>query len=90
VDADSFSDFARSGCGNSEYYRGGVTAVSEGWREIDAISYALRCCGLSGRLSQIEDQNARLGHFFDCVAQPFAARAGVLHAAVGHVVNAER
>ena len=41
------------------------------------------------KLRQPHDEDARLGHFLDGVAQAFASRSGVLHAAVGHVVDPE-
>ena len=43
----------------------------------------------SKRLPEIHHQQFWLGHFLDRVAQALAAEAGVLHAAIGHLVDAE-
>ncbi len=40
--------------------------------------------------AQVHDHEFGLGHLFDGIAQPFAAKAGIFDAAVGHVIDAER
>src|SRR6266849_3676012 len=39
--------------------------------------------------SGVDGKEARFGHFFNRVAQAFAPQAGVLHAAVRHVIDPE-
>ena len=39
--------------------------------------------------TQIHDQQFRFGHLLNCVAQPFAPKAGIFDSAIGHVVDAE-
>jgi hypothetical protein len=41
-------------------------------------------------LPQIHDQQSGFGHFFDRIAQSFAAEAGVFYSTVRHLVDAER
>src|SRR6266496_5008667 len=42
------------------------------------------------RSPEIHYQQLGFGHFFDGVTEAFAAKAGILYAAVGHVIDAER
>src|SRR3984957_5900449 len=89
--------------GDYKYFECGCRAISDKSRKIFLILDsggnkfgffpAERVCDYlssTEHLAQIHHQQFRLGHFFNCVAQTFAAQAGVFDSAIGHLIDAER
>lgn len=77
---------ARAVSGQSKLRRSAGRPIDAGWKPPFSGTLQFRC---EDSLMKIEDKQARLGHVFDGIAQAFAAQAGVLYAAVWHVVDAK-